>query len=102
MKPIKKKVSQVENLTINTVTTPTLEWNKYSSEELDAAWNKISPQRHGLHWKEEIGAVIKQEDFEVCSAACIHYTATELRVVDDWKELGLIVQAAGYWQGPAN
>ena len=30
------------------------------------------------------------------------FTATELRVVDDWKELGLIVQAAGYWQGPAN
>ncbi len=68
--------------------------NGYSLKELHAAFMLIQDSDN---WKSEIKTVIYKEDYDLCNAACIHFTGGGLRILVDEDDAQLYVYSEGYY-----
>lgn len=71
------------------------EWDRHVA--LEDAFAKIKPEDH---WKGKIDTIIEEADYKACAEACVHYTATELQIVEKLPSGRIHVRAKGYWGGP--
>lgn len=77
---------------------------KFSVNEMSAAFDAV---KNPNHWKDIIIAIIDEKDREVTAAAIVFYTATEMKIrsrheIESTGEVKLVIEADGYWKGPAN
>lgn len=71
---------------------------KYSQDELSVAFDFI----HDPHdWRAPINAKIPKSMYDICAAACLFYTATQLIVKGLADGDYIKVTATGYRNGPA-
>lgn len=69
----------------------------FTQKQLEEAFSKIRPEDD---WRDPIYSVIHKDDYMIMKAACLHFTATSLNIVNQNGDM-LTVEAVGYRDGPA-
>jgi len=80
-----------------------MENNKAKTIEIETLSRAFDRVKNAEHWKNPIDAVIRCSELEITKVAVLHFTATELRVVESYASAPprYRVRAVGYRAGLA-